>query len=398
MPDPSFPRLVEKSCCHVSCSFVDSQISMADLGQCDTPRPVKKKKRNQHKPIPSEDDLWPIVKYYWSLGFNDKDIAQHSIDHFDQSEYGLSDTSVKRLRKRWGLKGTRQQKHTFETLAPFIQEIRARFPSMGARSMVSALRLDYGVKAAEKSVREYLLLTEPAAVSARKRYQWKRRVFWCAGVNDLIVLDQHDKWKRFELYIHAGLDPFSGYVHWLKVWWTNRNPILITSYYLDAVTQQQGIPLLTQSDCGGENNGVANCHTWIRHQLDPSLRNTLQHRWKYKTHNIKSEAFYSYFRRRFAPGFEAILDYGVRSSLLDLADPLERMLFRWMAIPWIQRELDVWADRFNMTPRRQDKRKVLPCGIPVVIRDKPHIYGAKDYKVDTPLELLNDARQQSYLC
>lgn len=60
-----------------------------------------------------------------------------------------SDTSVKRLRKSWGLKGTRQQKHTFDTLAPFIQEIRARFPSMGARSMVSTLRLDYGVKAAE---------------------------------------------------------------------------------------------------------------------------------------------------------------------------------------------------------------------------------------------------------
>ncbi|KAF4577029.1 hypothetical protein EYR36_005016 [Pleurotus pulmonarius] len=265
---------------------------------------------------------------------------------------------------------------------------------MGARTMVSTLRLDYGIKAAEKSVREYLLLTEPEAVLARKRYQWKRKVFWCAGVNDLIVLDQHDKWKRFELYIHAGLDPFSGYIHWLKVWWTNRNPKLIASYYLDAAARQEGIPLLTQSDCGRENNSVANCHTWIRHQLDPSLRDTLQHRWKYKTHNIKSEAFYSYFRRRFSPGFESILDYGIRSNLLDLADPLERLLFRWLAVPWIQRELDVWADRFNRTPRRQDKRKILPCGIPAIIRDKPNMYGAKDYKIIVSPEMLNDARQQ----
>lgn len=81
---------------------------MEGPGQLDTPRPAKKKKRNQHKPIrelhrplpfmftlrlvhelAAEEDLWPIIKYYWSLGFNDKDIAHHAIDHFDQSEYGL---------------------------------------------------------------------------------------------------------------------------------------------------------------------------------------------------------------------------------------------------------------------------------------------------------------------
>jgi hypothetical protein len=48
-----------------------------------------------------------------------------------------------------GLKGTRQQNATFETIAPFIQEIRNRFPTMGARQMITTLRQDYSLKVPE---------------------------------------------------------------------------------------------------------------------------------------------------------------------------------------------------------------------------------------------------------
>jgi hypothetical protein len=57
---------------------------------------------------------------------------------------------------------------------------------------------------------------------------------------DIIAIDQHDKWKRYGLYFHVGMDPFSGRISWLKVWWTNRNPILITSYYIAAARQMKG--------------------------------------------------------------------------------------------------------------------------------------------------------------
>ena len=72
----------------------------------------KNKRTNQHKPLrellgsisalnlffyspllPSfvapEDDLLPVVKYYWSLGLSDEKIAEHSRDHFDLSTYGI---------------------------------------------------------------------------------------------------------------------------------------------------------------------------------------------------------------------------------------------------------------------------------------------------------------------
>ena len=44
---------------------------------------------------------------------------------------------------------TRQQKHTFETIAPFIKEIKNRFPNMGARQLVTTLRQDYKLKVPE---------------------------------------------------------------------------------------------------------------------------------------------------------------------------------------------------------------------------------------------------------
>src|ERR1700678_3464732 len=123
---------------------------------------------------------------------------------------------------------------------------------------------------------------EPEEVVQCCRRGFKRRHFWAAGVNDVWPQDQHDKWGRFGLWLHAGLEAFSGEINWLKVWWTNKNPRLITKYYLDTCRQIGGawfsllvdtentficgfvgVPIITQSDPGTENFGVANAHTSI---------------------------------------------------------------------------------------------------------------------------------------
>lgn len=108
----------------------------------------------------------PLVEYYWQLGFNDLNIAIHSLDHFDHGEFGLryqliislifdnilnltSAKTVQRLRTKLGLQGVRQRGATFESITPFYMEIRERFPNMGARAMVTALRQDYSIKVAE---------------------------------------------------------------------------------------------------------------------------------------------------------------------------------------------------------------------------------------------------------
>ncbi|KAG6913691.1 hypothetical protein DXG01_004882 [Tephrocybe rancida] len=87
------------------------------------------------------------------------------------------------------------------------------------------------------------------------------------------------------------------------------------------------IPVITQSDPSTENFGVANMHTSIRHHMDPSLRDTLQHAFKQNHQNIKSKA-------------------------------------NW--------------------------HKVLPHGEPLLICNKPESFGVYDYKISISPELLDE--------
>jgi hypothetical protein len=58
--------------------------------------------------------------------------------------------------------------------------------------------------------------------------------------------------------------------------------------------------------------------------MDPSLADTLQHIWKHRKTNVKSEANWSVWRRDFAPGFEDIFEHGVRRGWYDPNKVLEK--------------------------------------------------------------------------
>ena len=145
-----------------------------------------------------------------------------------------------------------------------------------------------------------------------------------------------------------------------------------------------GAPLITQSDRGTENNSVANIQTLIRQRLDPTLEGTLQHRWiMASTHNIKPEAFWSYLRHNFTPGFENVLQRAVNTGLYDPNSPLDRLIFLWLAVPWLQAELNQLRNRFNRLKRRRDKHKILPQGrAPQYIRTHPECFDSRDFKVN----------------
>lgn len=56
-------------------------------------------------------------------------------------------------------------------------------------------------------------------------------------------------------------------------------------------------------------------------------------------------------------------------------------MFRFIFIPFLQREVDAWVHQRNWTKHRADRKKVLPNGIPMIILQKPHQWKAADYKV-----------------
>jgi hypothetical protein len=57
------------------------------------------------------------------------------------------------------------------------------------------------------------------------------------------------------------------------------------------------------------------------------------------------------------------------------------MLFQWIAIPWLQAEIDSWVHFKNITAPRAVRNKILPHGIPAIIRAHPSHFQALDFKV-----------------
>ncbi len=85
-----------------------------------------------------------------------------------------------------------------------------------------------------------------------------------------------------------------------------------------------GVCLVTQSDPGTENYGIANCHTTLRHQLDNSLAGTLQHRFMRDKSNIKPEIMWSILRRTWSTKFENIIQDGVNRGFYNPINTMEK--------------------------------------------------------------------------
>ncbi|EGO28160.1 hypothetical protein SERLADRAFT_405819 [Serpula lacrymans var. lacrymans S7.9] len=104
-----------------------------------------------------------------------------------------------------------------------------------------------------------------------------------------------------------------------------------------------------------------------------------QHAFKGLHRNVKPEIFWSQLRKRWSPGFEILMDEGLNNGLYNPNDALERLVFHFIFIPWLQSELDCFADCFNTTCPRRNKNKILPQGHPDDIFQQPTRWDSSDF-------------------
>ncbi|KAG2369244.1 hypothetical protein BDR07DRAFT_1267997, partial [Suillus spraguei] len=206
-----------------------------------------------------------------------------------------------------------------------------------------------------------------------------------AGVNDIFAVDQHDKWLRFGLALHTGIELFTG------LWYSNQNIQLILTYYLDTI-QELGHNINMFVTPGLENFGIANAHTMLHQWHDLTLQGILQHWWMCTKKNVMPEITWSQLQHQFTPGFENYLDRGVDAGWYDCDNTLQCLIFRWVFIPWLQCELDVYKDHINNTVKQHDHNKVLPHGVPNIIYNSPGDFGALDFKLCFHLHVLYHVR------
>ena len=76
------------------------------------------------------------------------------------------------------------------------------------------------------------------------------------------------------------------------------------------------------------NYNVAYAHTHIRHALDPTLSGSIQHQWKHSHSNVKPEQMWWRFHRTWAPGYEKLLEEGVKQQWFDFTNVTDRCIRR----------------------------------------------------------------------
>jgi len=92
-----------------------------------------------------------------------------------------------------------------------------------------------------KLISDYNTVTDPLGVQARRAGRIRRRVFYAAGVNHMWAFDQHDKWQKYGLRLHIGVEPFTGLILWLIIWWNNSNPKVPARQYFNAIRRTGGM-------------------------------------------------------------------------------------------------------------------------------------------------------------
>ncbi|KIK80942.1 hypothetical protein PAXRUDRAFT_157290 [Paxillus rubicundulus Ve08.2h10] len=277
---------------------------------------------NQWKPTSPLEQIEPHIRQLWKAQLTDREIVQELGNCIDTTQYGISLTKFVEIHNSLGLCHTCQQADTPESIHAAMIELQAMYLKAGAHEMVSLLFHKRNLSVARCVVCGYFAMFKPGLIQQWKasRLQWQ--CFWAAGVNYIWAVDQHNKWLHFGLTLHTSIEPFSGSIHWMRLWHTNRNPQLILSYDMDTVRQFGFMPLVTQSDPCTENFGIANTQTILWQMHDPALSGFVQHQWMCKK-NIMPEIAWSQLHHHFTPRFKALLEQGVEAGWYDINNTLQ---------------------------------------------------------------------------
>ena len=141
------------------------------------------------------------------------------------------------------------------------------------------------------SVRLALKSIDPDGVTRRSKHRLKRRKYINCGPNHIWNIDGNDKLKPFGFCIHAAIDGFSRKILWLKVNYTNKDPLVVCQYYLDAITKLGALPKKVRVDRGTENVDICSVQTFLKRNHADSLSCSSSFQYGKSVSNQRIEAW-----------------------------------------------------------------------------------------------------------
>ena len=213
---------------------------------------------DQHETLTEKE----IIEMYFYCGYTYSCILQF------MSKFHNIDMSLSTLKRRLQMFNLgRRSKETID-INHIKEAIRKEMDGPGClfgyRSIWNSLRIGHGLTVPRDLVQILVKEIDPDGCELRKRRKLRRRHYWSLGPNHTWHIDGYDKLKDFGFPIHGCVDGFSRKVLWLNVARSNNNPAVVLGFYLDCVVENEGCPLIVQSDCGTENGNVAAAQCYFR--------------------------------------------------------------------------------------------------------------------------------------
>lgn len=230
---------------------------------------------------------------------------------------------------------------------------------------------------------------DPAGVAMRKRGAIRRRVYYSAGPNESWCYDGHDKLSEWNLYIYGCRDAFSGKWIWLQVSWIAKDPRVLCCYFLKAILRHKVVPFSTRSDCGTETVEAVSYQYKLHEILGTNLDIKTTHKYVRSVHNIKIESAWAVFRKSIGHSLELLLESGVKEGIYNPNNLLQRYIFWFLFLPFIQETLDTYAELADNKPRQISKiGHILPRAAPNLVYYNPTTYEAEDcgFKYDCDVQ------------
>lgn len=182
-------------------------------------------------------------------------------------------------------------------VAYFVNQQLETSGQMVGYRMMHLKCIQEGLVVKRETVRLLLSVLDPVGVAHRRARKLRRRRYHNPGPNFMWHLDSYDKLKPYGLCINGCVDGFSRHLMWLKVSFTNSDPKVIASYYIETVKERRGCPQRIRADRGTENVAVEQMQMFLRRAATDDFAYHRSFIYGSSNHNQRIESIWSILRK-----------------------------------------------------------------------------------------------------
>ncbi|KAL3865542.1 hypothetical protein ACJMK2_042918 [Sinanodonta woodiana] len=321
-----------------------------------------------------DKDRLALIKVYFDLGLKHKEIVC-----ILEERHGYN-ISIRQLIRILHVHSFYRYKNPTDvmTVAEFIMhEQRFSGTMHGYRWMYYKLKCR-GIRARKEEVRLLMRVLDPNNVDLRQSHRLHRRMYLSKGPNYIWHMDSYDKLHPYGICINGCIDGFSRKMIWLNAYCTSSNPRVIGGYYLEAVKDFGGCPLIVRADRGTENGYVCEFQRLFRRHGTDSFCGDRSFMYGRSTNNQRIESWWGFLRKECVEFWLSLFDQIKAEGNFD-GGYLDKNLVLFCFLGMIQDELDLVAEVWDSHVIRPSKNLMVPSGIPNVMFSVPELYDSENY-------------------